>query len=388
MTASTSIKMKLPHVYVFVFGASLVSLLYMARVVQTGQAFPGIVRLRSGSCEVTCGSHDGDNSNSDSTRTSLLPNVDLLERQELVRQVKEAQQRMIDEIKIDYGEDNYQNMFLMQSAEDHNHKNYSSHAAFRPFIPITNGGHSYESLKRKLQIKVLSVQSQLLEQRKTARSCGCSKSASTALREMPEKYVFATGGNSVGAAHGNLFNESHTAYLERRVQGVFGSIGIAFEGRNYAMGSQSSAPEDPMCFEQIFGNDVDFFCWDYSITDQKKYYMLLFSAYRAGISSGKPAFLARQVFGYPRVQREIILRQLEAMGLPTFYEDQDLWDAMKDAIPETQGRNSTEISAMPEYVRAFKCGGFLEKGDPNCGDEKYTKYICDDRQRQTPWHPG
>ncbi|KAL3938697.1 MAG: hypothetical protein SGARI_001643 [Bacillariaceae sp.] len=154
------------------------------------------------------------------------------------------------------------------------------------------------------------------------------------------------------------------------------------------MGSQSSAPEDPMCFEQIFGNDVDMFCWDYAITDNINYYMLLFSAYRAGVSSGKPAFLARQVFGYPSEKRLGILQELEEMGLPTFYEDEDLYRAMKDAIPETQGLSGAEINAMPEYVRSFKCGGFLEKGDPTCGDEKYTKFVCNERPRQTPWHPG
>ena len=50
------------------------------------------------------------------------------------------------------------------------------------------------------------------------------------------RYVWATGGHSAAAAHGNLYNESYTAYMERDVKTVFASIGIDFEGRNYAMG--------------------------------------------------------------------------------------------------------------------------------------------------------
>ena len=51
------------------------------------------------------------------------------------------------------------------------------------------------------------------------------------------KYVFANGGHSQAAGHGNMFNETYTAYFEKDLKDVMGAIGIEFEGRNYAMGA-------------------------------------------------------------------------------------------------------------------------------------------------------
>ena len=52
----------------------------------------------------------------------------------------------------------------------------------------------------------------------------------------PTKFVWATGGHSTAAGHGNLYNETYTAYLVRAAKPVFQSIGIDFVGRNCGMG--------------------------------------------------------------------------------------------------------------------------------------------------------
>ena len=121
-----------------------------------------------------------------------------------------------------------------------------------------------ERLKRKLKIKVLSMQMQLKNQLRAQDSdfhgCNCSNSSAIRTKQVLEeldteeesvlfegmdegeepifyeKYTWATGGHSASAAHGNLYNESYTAYMEDDLKDVFGSIGIEFEGRNYAMG--------------------------------------------------------------------------------------------------------------------------------------------------------
>ena len=49
-------------------------------------------------------------------------------------------------------------------------------------------------------------------------------------------FVWATGGASTAAGHGNLLNETYTAFLERAVKDVFAAVGIGFEARNYAIG--------------------------------------------------------------------------------------------------------------------------------------------------------
>ena len=49
------------------------------------------------------------------------------------------------------------------------------------------------------------------------------------------KFIWASGGHSSAAAHGNYYNESYTAVLERSGKGVFDAVGLDLIGKNYAM---------------------------------------------------------------------------------------------------------------------------------------------------------
>jgi hypothetical protein len=42
-------------------------------------------------------------------------------------------------------------------------------------------------------------------------------------------------------------------------------VGIAFEGRNRAMGGTNSFPELALCNQEVFGLDVDVLSWDYGM---------------------------------------------------------------------------------------------------------------------------
>lgn len=55
---------------------------------------------------------------------------------------------------------------------------------------------------------------------------------------------------------------------------------------------------------------------------------------------------------------------------------------------QTFGLNGDEIDELPEFVRYFKCGEGIEKGDPYCGENKYTMEACPDRMGRASWHPG
>ncbi len=79
----------------------------------------------------------------------------------------------------------------------------------------------------------------------------------------PQPFVWATGGHSSAAGHGNFYDESYTAVLERNVKEIFEAVGIQFTGRNYAMGGSDAAPEAAWCNEEIFGTDLDVLVWDY-----------------------------------------------------------------------------------------------------------------------------
>ena len=74
--------------------------------------------------------------------------------------------------------------------------------------------------------------------------------------------VWATGGHSAAAGHGNLFNESYTTFMNRAITEVLGAIAINFEGRNHTMDRAASGPEIDLYSEQIIGTDADVISWD------------------------------------------------------------------------------------------------------------------------------
>jgi hypothetical protein len=203
---------------------------------------------------------------------------DLLNRRDLQKQLQDAKERLVGKLKADYGE-YFDKMFV--SDKD---------GSYIPLMPY--GNQSMPLLKRKLMIKVLQTQQELLNIEKNVNHCDCTapedefssqrrlqindQSADAALIESTfSKYVWATGGHSAAAGHGNLYNESYTAYMERDLKDIFGSIGIDFEARNYAMGGTGSAAEIAMCWEQVYGRDVDFFSWDFGMLGKNKVSMQL-----------------------------------------------------------------------------------------------------------------
>jgi hypothetical protein len=66
---------------------------------------------------------------------------------------------------------------------------------------------------------------------------GVNESTLTDIPDFYEKYVFANGGHSQAAGHGNRFSESYTAVFGRDVRRVWEAIGIQLIDRNHAMGA-------------------------------------------------------------------------------------------------------------------------------------------------------
>mmetsp|Transcript_18636 Transcript_18636/g.34729 ORF Transcript_18636/g.34729 Transcript_18636/m.34729 type:complete len:435 (+) Transcript_18636:2-1306(+) len=139
-----------------------------------------------------------------------------------------------------------------------------------------------------------------------------------------------------------------------------------------------------MCWEEIFGVDVDFFSYDYGMTDAGVPWRIYYYAYRGGVSRGRPSFLALNVKKYT----ETVLKPLAELGLPIFIQDSDLATSMREAIPNSQGLEAKDINALPEFLRNLKCGDQIEKGEPFCEAEKYSSAVCPNREGKAPWHPG
>lgn len=141
----------------------------------------------------------------------------------------DARRASTKKLEVSYGKDNYERIFLDDRGE----------SIGRTYMK-GSGDSSWKRLKRRFQIKIL----QTLE----------SKS----------KFVWATNGHSTAASHGNLFRDSYTHVMGRTMQPVFDALGIEWEARNFAMGSQDSAPEQAWCMDEIIGpDDADVISWDY-----------------------------------------------------------------------------------------------------------------------------
>lgn len=242
-------------------------------------------------------------------------------RKILLKRAKDAREKMIEEIRTEYG--SYFDAIFMDPENE---------GKFRGFEAADPEEDSMERMKRRLQIKVLSLREKIMlrkvmsiQERKRQHEglCRnqCHHNASAPLLPVAFpthdiRYVWANGGHSSSAGHGNLYNESYTAVLERDVKPIFAAIGIEFEARNHAMGGTSSGLEISMCYEQIFGSDVDFTTWDYGMTDGRNTMLLFHYGYRAALSGGYPAISGISADGYGRDQR---LRDLGHMGMPSFY---------------------------------------------------------------------
>lgn len=169
---------------------------------------------------------------------------DILNTQDLLNQVADETELLVAKLQVDYGKETFETIFMNDDGK------------VRPFVPF--GDESTERLRRKLMIKVLSAQKDLLQKESVFNGCDCVngdvgiprnpstetkqkssvenndyKDAVPPLDTLFENYIWATGGHSASAGHGNLFNESYTAFMERDLKDVFGSIGIDFQGRKY-----------------------------------------------------------------------------------------------------------------------------------------------------------
>ena len=194
---------------------------------------------------------------------------DLLNMADVKRLATQARDKLVARLKVDYGEDNFAKIFEV---------NGKSRGRTAFLSANKTEAISTERFKRKLKMKILSVQKAIREEENVVEGCNCRSGTKELSRRNLNteasgdnnhyaKMVWATGGHSSAAGHGNLFNESYTAFMEQAVSDVFGAIGINFEGRNYAMGGTSSGVEIALCSEAVFGTDPDVISWDYGMTD-------------------------------------------------------------------------------------------------------------------------
>jgi hypothetical protein len=181
---------------------------------------------------------------------------DFLKPSDLMQRFQTAKKNLDDDLKVKYGK-YYEDMMLENGQWR------------KGFSGANKNNISSERFRRKLIMKLLETQVAIRDDSEHLEGCNCTKYGSPGqirrletqtlvlpdLQQTFSNFVWATGGHSAAAGHGNLFNESYTAFMERSAKPVFEAVGIGFEGRSYAMGGMRSAPEFALCQESIFGLD-------------------------------------------------------------------------------------------------------------------------------------
>lgn len=301
--------------------------------------------------------------------------VDLLDIKNVKRKAEQARDAMVARLQQDYGHTNFQKIFQRDGKSRH------------AIVPI--GTESTKRFKRKLKIKLLNTQQAIQQEREQSES---SKGSPLQQHHSYERLVWATGGHSAAAGHGNLFNQSYTAYMERAVIGVFYSVGIDFEGRNFAMGGTSSGPEIALCEEAVFGTDIDVLSWDYGMIDGSWKGGEAMYQHRASLTPSRPILVDINVASRKNrfQQQSQLLQSAEERGQAAFYLKPEEMQDMKSNVPDTFGLSEDEISMMPRMVRHLKCQGSFENGDPGCDKDKFTNRNgpCKHRKGMSSWHPG
>eukprot|EP00547_Thalassionema_nitzschioides_P000376 CAMPEP_0194201676 /NCGR_PEP_ID=MMETSP0156-20130528/1891_1 /TAXON_ID=33649 /ORGANISM="Thalassionema nitzschioides, Strain L26-B" /LENGTH=686 /DNA_ID=CAMNT_0038926943 /DNA_START=13 /DNA_END=2073 /DNA_ORIENTATION=- len=324
---------------------------------------------------------------------------DLLDRNYLVKSVEKELDKLHQKLKKDYGEEAFQSMWV-DSKTNKVIGNKALDSADQ------NTDVSYDKFKRKLQMKVLQVQIALMDEMENLGGCNCMDgSSSVPLRErrrrlnegktvvLPEvntfleRFVWSTGGHSAAAAHGNLHNESYTAFLEKGAQDAFLAVGIEFIGRNYAMGGMDSAPHLAICNEAVYGTDADVISWDFGMTDGGAHWKTRLYASRTGVHTNRPAHVTVNVGGRNFKSRVGSLAMAEADGVPSLYLKPQIQEKVNGGIPDSFGMGQADLDKLGPFAQYYKCKTQIEKEEP-CGSKKYNEDICPSRKFKASWHPG
>lgn len=284
----------------------------------------------------------------------------------MMRNLAAARAQLEHKLMIDYGKVYFQRIFLESN---------SYNRGRTIFQPARNEkGSSWDRMKRKMMMKLLTVQTKLLDGAATT----------------PVPFVWATGGDSVAAGHGNFYYQSYTAYLERSVTDIFKAVGMEFTGRNYAMGSTQSALEIALCQKEIFGQDVDVLVWDFGMADGSAVENLWLYLYRAGMNRNRPAFIVNRLGRRYFAQRKRVAEEVEDLGLTTFYASEHVLDRVLASVPDSYGLKDAQLKQLPAFVRNLRCEETIEDGRPDnlCEIEKFNVTVCKDRPYRTSWHSG
>jgi hypothetical protein len=81
-----------------------------------------------------------------------------------------------------------------------------------------------------------------------------------------DSFVFAMGGHSAAAGHGNHFSQSYSLQVQWILESVFARLGVRHEARNFGNGGLGTV-HNGIAAASLYGPDIDVLMWDSGMTE-------------------------------------------------------------------------------------------------------------------------
>lgn len=197
-----------------------------------------------------------------------------------------------------------------------------------------------------------------------------------------DSFVFAMGGHSAAAGHGNTFVQSYTLQIQWILEAVFSRLGVKHEARNFGMGGLGTA-QAGIASSYLYGTDVDILMWDSGMTE--------------GDSASQDLFHRQYILSAQKIP---ILWSQSSYATTVLHAGTGVYAGIPGwgmaGIP--QAKTVEDIDAMPWAVKYLSCDGEILGV---CNEHRYNASCWVPREDVTmdwdvnpetggraSWHPG
>jgi len=198
-----------------------------------------------------------------------------------------------------------------------------------------------------------------------------------------DMFVFAMGGHSASAGHGNHFTQSYTLQVQWILEGVFSRLGVRHQARNIGLGGLGTT-QTGVATKQLLGHDVDVLLWDSGMTEKE--------------AKSRDMFFRQGILGGGKVPMLMSMSpRNDIIGLLNEHVDADILMLGEQTVL-TNADTLSDVMQLPWALQYVRCGSEISA---ICRENEYAGDCWierDDYKPQKPqqnkmggrakWHPG
>jgi len=198
-----------------------------------------------------------------------------------------------------------------------------------------------------------------------------------------DMFVFAMGGHSAAAGHGNHFQQSYTLQVQWILEGVFSRLGVRHQSRNFGFGGLGTT-QSGIATKSLFGHDVDMLLWDSGMTEQE--------------AEARDMFFRQGILGDGKVPMIMsTTKRNDVLAVLNENADADIF-MLGDQSSLPTANNVEEVLVFPWAAQYVHCGNEISG---ICRENEYAGQCWIDRDDFNPktnqnsnmggrakWHPG